>query len=241
MLFLTVFLLIIVLGYPIWDYFYMKKVKNNLVNKWRMYGEMMITQWVLVAIVSVYWSITNRSLNDLFYFENPLLSFHPDSLLAVVLGIGISFGMFALILVFSKTIRQKISDALNDESIQFLLPSTLGERLLFLLVAVTAGFCEEIIFRGVMLYYLSHLTFELPILAIGIISSLLFGMVHLYQGWKGVFLTTYLGAIMFFLFVGTGYLWVPIILHFLTDAKFVFLPNKNKVMRPTSKDVYTGR
>ncbi|WP_170140762.1 CPBP family intramembrane glutamic endopeptidase [Oceanobacillus arenosus] len=75
------------------------------------------------------------------------------------------------------------------------------------MIAITAGVCEEIIFRGVMLYYLSYLPFELPIIAIGIISSLLFGIVHLYQGWKGVLLTTYLGAIFFLLFVGTGYLW----------------------------------
>ena len=225
MLFLTVILLLIIVGYPIWDYFYMKKIESNLINKWRMYGEIMISQWIIVIIFLAYWFLTKRTFNDLFILENPLFSFQTESLLALGFGAALSIAMFALMIRFSKKIRKKISEALTDESIQFLLPSTFGERLFFLLVAITAGICEEIIFRGVMLYYLTHLPFELPIIAIGIISSLLFGIVHLYQGWKGVLLTTYLGAILFLLYVGTGYLWVPIALHFIIDAKFVFLPN----------------
>lgn len=226
MFFLTVFLLIIVVGYPIWDYFYMKKVKNNLVNQWKIYGQIMVTQWLLVVIVLMFWFITDRPLNALFYVNDPLFSIQRESLWGIGLGIGISIGIFSLTLVFSKTLRKRISDAMTDESIQFLLPSTVGERLLFLGVAMTAGVCEEILFRGVMLYYLSHLSFDLSIMAIGIISSLLFGIVHLYQGWKGVLSTSYLGGVLFFLFAGTGYLWIPIILHILIDAKFVFLPSK---------------
>ena len=191
----------------------------------------MITQWITVIIFLAYWYLTKRNFNDLFYIENPLFSFETETLLSLGLGVVLSITMFALIIFFSKTIKEKIFEALTDESIQFLLPSTFGERLFFLLIAITAGVCEEIIFRGVMVYYLSNLPFELPIIAIGIISSLLFGIVHLYQGWKGVLLTTYLGAILFLLFVGTGYLWVPIVLHFIIDAKFVFLPNKKSVKK----------
>ncbi|WP_374049792.1 hypothetical protein [Neobacillus sp. PS3-34] len=39
--------------------------------------------------------------------------------------------------------------------------------------------------------------------------------------------TTYLGAILFLLYIGTGYLWIPITIHILIDAKFVFFPSKN--------------
>ncbi|QOS80588.1 CPBP family intramembrane metalloprotease [Paenibacillus sp. JNUCC31] len=226
MLFLTALLLIIAVGYPIWDYFYMKKVEQNLVNKQKLFIGIMTTQWLLVIIVFVFWVITHRSLNDLFFLDKPLFPFQFEFLLAAGLGIGICIGMFTLILVFSKKLRKILSDALSDESIQFLLPSTIKERLLFLLVAITAGVCEEIIFRGVVVYYLNHLPFELSVITIGIVSSLLFGIVHLYQGWKGVLLTTYLGAILFLLFVGTGFLWIPIVLHIIIDAKFVFLPNK---------------
>jgi uncharacterized protein len=226
MVFITTYLLIIVVGYPIWDYFYMKKVKKNLVSKQRMFGEIIISQWILVIIVVAFWITKKRSLSNLLFLDKPLFSFQPVILWAFGLGVGICIGMLALIFVFSKTVRKKFSYARTDENIQFLLPSTIGERLLFLLVAITAGVCEEIIFRGVMVYYLSHLPFELSIITMGIFSSLLFGIVHLYQGWKGVLLTTYLGAILFLLFVGTGNLSIPIILHIFIDAKFVFMPTK---------------
>ncbi|MFD1350836.1 CPBP family glutamic-type intramembrane protease [Oceanobacillus caeni] len=212
----------------------MKKIESNHISKWRIYGETMISQWIIVIIFLAYWFWTKRSFKDLFSFKNPIFSFQTEFLIALGLGVGLSIVMFVLIISFSKTIRKKVSEALTDESIQFLLPTTLGERLFFLLIAITAGVCEEIIFRGVMLYYLSHLQFELSIIVIGIISSLLFGIVHLYQGWKGVFLTSYLGAVLFFLFVGTGYLLVPIVLHFLIDAKFVFLPNKKTLKKNNS-------
>lgn len=226
MIFLTLFLLLIIVGYPVWDYFYLKKIKSNQLNKWKMYGEIVATQWILVAIFLVYWFSTKHTFSDLFFIKKPLFSLDKDFLLSVGVGAGIGIIMIVLIISFSKNIREKISEGLSDESIQFLLPANLKERVFFLLIAVTAGVCEEIIFRGAMFHYFNHLPFHLSIISIGIISSLLFGIVHLYQGWKGVLLTSYLGGIMFFLYMGTGSLWIPIAFHFLIDAKFAFLPNK---------------
>lgn len=225
MLFLTVFLLIIIVGYPVWDHFYMKKINKHSIHKRKMYGEIIATQWILVIIFATYWLLIKQPFNKIFFIDEPLFSFHKEDILAIGLGIGMSIGALILFVFFSKKVRSKVSSVLADESIQFLIPKTLGERLLFFLVAITAGFCEEIIFRGVMVYYLSNLSFDLSMVTIGIISSVLFGIIHLYQGWKGVLQTTYLGGIFFFLFVATGNLWIPIVLHFIVDVKFVFLPN----------------
>ncbi|WP_147294888.1 hypothetical protein [Oceanobacillus arenosus] len=85
----------------------MKKIKSNLINKWRMYGEIMITQWKIVIIFLAYWFLTKSSLNDLFSFENPLFSFPTEFLLTLGLGVGFSIVMFAFIIRFSKTIRKK--------------------------------------------------------------------------------------------------------------------------------------
>ncbi|MCP1452401.1 CPBP family intramembrane glutamic endopeptidase [Priestia megaterium] len=202
MIFLTLFLLLIIVGYPVWDYFYLKKIKSNQLNKWRMYGGIVVTQWILVTIFLVYWLLTKHTFNNLFSIKKPLFSLDKDFLLSAGVGAGISIVMLVFTISFSKNAREKISERLSDESIQFLLPSNFKERLFFLLIAVTAGVCEEIIFRGAMFHYFDHLPFHLSIVAIGIISSLLFGIVHLYQGWKGMLFTSYLGAIMFFLFVG---------------------------------------
>ena len=237
MIFLTLFLFSIIVGYPVWDYFYMKKVNNNLIHKWRIYWQTMATQWILVIIFLTYWFLTKHSFNDLFFIKSSLFSFQTEDILAIGLGIGISIVMLVLIGYFSKKIRSKMAAVLADESIQFLIPKTFVDRLLFLFVAITAGFCEEIIFRGAMLYYLSNLSYDLSIITIGIISSMLFGIIHLYQGWKGVLQTTYVGGVLFLLFVGTGNLWIPIVLHFIIDVKFVFLPNIKNA--DSNSDIYT--
>ncbi|WP_078553834.1 CPBP family intramembrane glutamic endopeptidase [Bacillus alkalicellulosilyticus] len=225
MVFVTFFLLFIVIGYPIWDYYYMKKVKKDGVNKWRLYGTIISTQWLAVLVLWLYWTMTNRSFSSLFVYEPPIIQLDKSVMigLAVSMILGVVIG--AGILLSSKNRRPNLKSP-PDNSLDFLLPKTMGERVLFLFVAITAGFCEELIFRGVMVYYFSHLPFELSVFAIGLITSIFFGIVHLYQGWKGVLLTGYLGGVFYFLFVGSGSLWVPIIFHFLIDVKFVFLPTK---------------
>jgi len=148
MFFLTIFLLLIVVGYPIWDHFYMKKIKNDLVKKGRMYGEIMIVQWGLVIILFIYWFLTNRSINDLFFINKPLFSIPIKYFWTFGIGVGLGIILLVILFSFSKTLRKNYSDALSDASIQFLIPSSFKERLLFLFVSITAGVCEEIIFRG---------------------------------------------------------------------------------------------
>lgn len=239
MIFLTIFLLVIIIGYPVWDHFYMKKVDQGLINKRRMFGEIMIVQWITVGILLLFLFFEKIPLSKLFYLDQISTSFQFEEYKSILIGMAIGGGVgivVALLAVnYSKSLGKKFREALGADNIQFLLPKTIGERVLFLFVAITAGVCEEIIFRGVTFYYLNHLPFDLSIIIIGIISSILFGIVHLYQGFKGVILTAFLGGGLFCIFIFTGSLWIPILLHILIDAKFVFLPNKSKLETETIK------
>jgi uncharacterized protein len=108
-----------------------------------------------------------------------------------------------------------------------LLPHTPHERRLWLLVSVTAGICEEIVFRGFLPWYILALgaffRLEVPLLAALVLSSILFGLAHIYQGWKGVLGTGLLGALFAYLYVNTGSLILPIVCHILVDARIVFM------------------
>lgn len=227
MIFFTIFFIAIVIGYPIWDYFYVKKIKQYHIEKWKIYGQTLFWQWLTFLILMGYWIGTNRPIKQLFYTEPSHTYIDSNLINGMIVGALTVMFLMAIVLFFSKSSRQKLNNALTDDSIAFLLPHTVKERLLFLMIAITAGICEEVIFRGAMVYYLNH--FNLSFISIGIISSLLFGFVHLYQGWKGVLTTAYLGAILYVLYVGTGSLWLPIMLHILIDIKFVFLPNTSKI------------
>jgi uncharacterized protein len=74
-----------------------------------------------------------------------------------------------------------------------ILPRTPVERLTFLLLAATAGLCEEFLYRGFAMAAFSRA--GLPVWLIVLCSSVLFGLAHLYQGKGGFVTTTMLGVI----------------------------------------------
>ncbi|MFY9690018.1 MAG: CPBP family intramembrane glutamic endopeptidase [Candidatus Acidiferrales bacterium] len=104
-----------------------------------------------------------------------------------------------------------------------LLPSTTQERLLWVLVAISAGVCEEVVFRGWLLAML-HGQIGLNGGALIGVAAALFGLAHIYQRTSGVILTAFAGALFCVLYVATGSLLIPIVLHIIVDARFALLP-----------------
>lgn len=74
-----------------------------------------------------------------------------------------------------------------------LLPQTLGEMGVFVVLSITAGFCEEFVFRGYLQRQFLAMAQSAPV-AIGL-QALVFGAAHLYQGWRAVVAITVYGAL----------------------------------------------
>lgn len=72
-----------------------------------------------------------------------------------------------------------------NRTIEFLLPQNSLEMLLWIALSITAGICEEAIYRGYFQGQFTALTRSAP--AGIVISSLLFGAAHLYQGFSRAF------------------------------------------------------
>jgi uncharacterized protein len=105
-----------------------------------------------------------------------------------------------------------------------LLPRTPAERRWFALLAVTAGICEELLYRG---YGLAVLRWVAP--GIGkptliLISGAAFGLAHLYQGRLGIALTGVLGAYFAWITIASGSLIPAMALHALLDLRILGLP-----------------
>jgi membrane protease YdiL (CAAX protease family) len=78
------------------------------------------------------------------------------------------------------------------EAANFMLPETAREVAVFILLALTAGFCEEIIFRG---YLQRQFTAWTGNVSAGVVlQAAVFGAAHLYQGVKGIIVITIYGA-----------------------------------------------
>jgi membrane protease YdiL (CAAX protease family) len=95
-----------------------------------------------------------------------------------------------------------------------LLPHTAEERRLFWLVSLTAGACEEIFFRGFLIWYL--MAWMGPLMAV-LLSSALFGAGHIYMGWAQAPKTALLGLILAFIALGSASLLPAMLLHAALD------------------------
>lgn len=75
-----------------------------------------------------------------------------------------------------------------------ILPQSLLELLPYLALATTAGLCEEFLYRGFAMAVLTRA--GLPSWAVVLLSSILFGLAHSYQGRAGVVMTFLIGLIL---------------------------------------------
>jgi membrane protease YdiL (CAAX protease family) len=99
-------------------------------------------------------------------------------------------------------------------SVSSLLPRTPGERLGFAGLSLTAGICEEILYRGYLPWYLGAWT--TPWLAIGA-SCVLFGFAHVYLGSSHILRTAIVGAVLALVVALSGSLIPAMFIHATMD------------------------
>ncbi len=75
-----------------------------------------------------------------------------------------------------------------------ILPQSTVELLPYLALAITAGLCEEFLYRGFAMAVLVHV--GLQACAVVLLSSILFGLAHSYQGRGGIVMTLLIGLIL---------------------------------------------
>ena len=100
------------------------------------------------------------------------------------------------------------------ERILLVLPHTVEERRLFLWLSLTAGVCEELLYRGFLFFYLGHWMSPIAGLAV---SSVIFGLGHVYQGMRGVLLTGLVGAFFGAIYMLCGSIVPAMVLHAAGD------------------------
>jgi CAAX protease family protein len=94
------------------------------------------------------------------------------------------------------------------------VPHTRSELTWFGGVSLSAGFCEEFLFRG---YFIWTFTPWLGWWGAAALSLSIFALAHVYQGWAGVLRTGVFGALFTLVVAITGSLWPAIALHVLVD------------------------
>jgi uncharacterized protein len=101
------------------------------------------------------------------------------------------------------------------KTVNSLLPQSFLEVLVWTATCITAGICEELIFRGYVQRQLHAFTGSLVTAVVG--QGIIFGLFHAYQGWKAVTVISVLGVLYGALAAWRGNLRVNIVSHAFTD------------------------
>jgi len=145
----------------------------------------MFVEWATVALI--WWGLRRRGirLSDLIGG-----SWARRVHILRDLGIGIAF-----VVVFGFGVTQGVSyllKAAQPPAVRAMMPQTPFEMILWVLLSLTGGFCEEVIFRGYLQRQFSVLTRSL----IGgiVLQAVAFGLSHGYQGWRLMSVISVYGA-----------------------------------------------
>jgi membrane protease YdiL (CAAX protease family) len=102
------------------------------------------------------------------------------------------------------------------KTVDSLLPQSLPEIVVWIGVSITAGICEELVFRGFLQRQFHALTGNIALAVL--LQGLVFGLFHAYQGWRNVAVISVLGALYGALAAWRGNLRVNIVTHAWGDV-----------------------
>lgn len=216
---------------PAWDYHDTRRLKQNpsSAGKIRYYKTVSAWLWIasIVACLSVgFWplfTISPAPGEISWLFEHASARYVVEALTALVLAVLVLLP--AVIVIWKKFRKQprKYSSADALKSLTYFFPATRTERRWFAFLCVTAGICEETLYRGFLLHYLHVFPCTLGLTLALLVSSIIFGLGHLYGGVGGVVGSVLAGFLFGLLFLVTGNLLMPMLLHALLDLRTLLL------------------
>lgn len=175
-----------------------------------MYNSVIAMQWTLTFIFTGLWLVKGRTLSDMGLL--PVAA----GWQWLAIGIGLAAALFMVLqMVYLLRHPDKLSKlTVKMGEVASLAPQTDVEVRRFNVASITAGVCEEILYRGILFAILAAALGDWPAV---VLSSLIFGLGHAYQGLVGIGKTTLVGLLLALLMAFTGSLFVPILLHAVID------------------------
>ena len=172
----TVTLLLVLIAWAFWDVIRADRMRNmEHPNRVAMYLLTILWQWCAVAYIVFGVRRHGGSLRDIVGGRwNSIRDFLRDW------GIAVAFWFVALTAIILVALALQAQHL--NQSTRFLRPQGVTEVVLWILVSLTAGICEEIMFRGYLQRQFIAWTGSVP--AGIILSAAVFGMMHLYQSRK---------------------------------------------------------
>ncbi len=183
----TIFLLAVIAAWSAWGYFgalRMRTAQNP--HRAAMYVLTVLWEWSVVAYIAWGAKRHGSSLRQLIGGKwNDSKAFLKD------VAIAVGFWLIALVVLLCTAVALHATK--TGQNICFLLPQNHLEIFLWILTSITAGICEEIIFRGYFQRQFRAWTGNVP--AGVLLSAAAFGAGHIYQGWRSAIIIVVYGLL----------------------------------------------
>ncbi len=190
----------------------MRQTRDGDANaRMKLYKGVLKWHWPITIGFMAWWHLLGNNLESIGLV--PIAE--GQQWIAIAVGILVMLVQVIYLTIISrnvdklKEVKEQMGELIN------LAPHTPIETRLFDIVSITAGVCEEILYRGLLLAILMSLVGTWQAVAI---SSLIFGLGHAYQGISGIVKTGMIGLLMACLTVFSGSLFIAIVLHTVIDA-----------------------
>ncbi|MCL2603480.1 MAG: CPBP family intramembrane metalloprotease [Defluviitaleaceae bacterium] len=200
----------------------------------RHYAAITFSMWIPVIILFIVAAFSDITFADIG-FTLPSFALHPAVTAIVFAAVFIWTAYFVYMIVAFLTsakhrrrrneilIKKENGNDYYDLVVSKLMtPMTKAEKRWWFGVSFTAGMCEEIIFRGAFIFLLVSIFPDISIYWVAAGAVVLFGLGHLYQGMKGLVLTTLVGAFFTLIYIASGSLLFVIVIHFIQNFANAF-------------------
>ncbi|WP_295636908.1 type II CAAX endopeptidase family protein [uncultured Methylibium sp.] len=201
---------------PAWDYlvfwpaFRRQSRADPAQARRRLWRLVIAGAWPLVAVGAALWMANDRSWASLGFVLPEGWRWWAAVALCLLPAAYYAYAVAAL--VRSADARASVRQQLGG--LAAVLPHTRTELHWFGGLSLTAGFCEEFLYRG---YFVWVFAPWLGWWGAAALSLPFFAVAHAYQGWSGVLRTGVVGALFTLVVAILGSLWPAIVLHALVD------------------------
>jgi membrane protease YdiL (CAAX protease family) len=194
----------------------------------RYYGWGTAGQWTLTLLLWMLWRSTGRPLAELGVVAPAGAAVWITA--ALCAATAIFYAAQVRSVLASDSAQESLRAQLDGSpGIRAILPTTATEMRGWFGVSATAGICEELLFRGFILWYLESLLPRGWAIAAAVA---VFGIGHAYQGVRNVLTTAMVGGIALAVYLWTGSLLAPIVMHATVDLANGFMAYRVQGARP---------
>ena len=210
------FVFIIAIVYPIAGFIGFRRLLRRVaggekVNRSQLYRNTLIGHWTLFFMGMALWALAERPWSALGLSLDLDLWFGVGVILSIL-------GIVALVMQI-RQVNAATPDEINGirerlDKLSIIIPQNGNELARFYGLSITAGIVEEILWRGFLIWYFSQF---MPLWGAALISTIGFGLAHAYQGLAQLPQITAVSAAFVALYLISGSIWLPIILHAAVD------------------------